>query len=101
VTPQVQKLPGLHQSSKKDQKIFEMPAEELTKSHFSRFIAIEVDSGDYFIGEAAIEATQRAQARHPEKIFFLGRMGYRTACTFKGHRGSRASFVRPARRSWR
>ena len=60
---QVQKLPDIHHISKKGQKIFEMLSEELTESHFGRFIAIEVDSGDYFIGETAIEATRRAQAR--------------------------------------
>jgi hypothetical protein len=86
VRRQVQKLPDIHHISKKGQKIFEMLSEELTESHFGRFIAIEVDSGDYFIGETAIEATRRAQAKHPEKLFFLGRIGYRTAYTFRERR---------------
>jgi hypothetical protein len=84
VRPQVQKLPDIQHISKKGQKSFEMLSEELTESHFGRFIASEVDSGDYFIGETAIEATRRAQAKHPEKLFFLGRIGYRTAYTFRG-----------------
>jgi hypothetical protein len=45
-----------------------------------------VDSGDYFIGKTGIETTRKAQAQYPGKLFFLGRIGYRTAYTFKGRR---------------
>jgi hypothetical protein len=59
---------------------------ELEEKHFARFVAIDVDIGDYFIGETGIEATRKAQAKYPGKIFFLGRIGYRTAYSFKGRR---------------
>jgi hypothetical protein len=45
-----------------------------------------VDSEDYFVGGTAIEATRKAQVKHPGKIFFLGRIGYPAAYTFKGRR---------------
>lgn len=78
--------PSVHEISVKGQRILDSLPEEVVEEHFGQFIAIEVDSGDYFIGDTAIEATQRAQAKHSDKIFFLGRIGYRTAYTFKGRR---------------
>lgn len=83
---QVQERPDTHEISKKGQRVLEAISEELAKQHFGRFIAIEVDSGEYFIGDTVIDATRKAQAKHPGKIFFLGRIGYRTAYTFKGRR---------------
>jgi hypothetical protein len=72
--------------SQKGQKILDVLAQTLAAQHFGRFIAIEVDSGEYFLGGSVIEATRKAQATYPGKIFFLGRIGYRTAYTFKGRR---------------
>ncbi|MFQ5794299.1 MAG: hypothetical protein ACE5JP_04525 [Candidatus Bipolaricaulia bacterium] len=86
MTQQVQELPDIHEISKKGQRILEAIPKELAEEHFGQFITIEVDSGDYFMGDTAIEATQKARAKHPDKIFFLGRIGYRTAYTFKGRR---------------
>jgi hypothetical protein len=83
---QVQKPPDIHQISKKGRKIFETISPELKEEHHGRFVAIEADSGDYFIGETGIAATRKAQAQYPGKIFFLGRIGYRTAYSFKGRR---------------
>lgn len=31
-----------------------------------------------------MEANQKARVKHSEKVFFLGRIGYRTAFSFKG-----------------
>lgn len=82
----VREQPTIHEVSKKGWKVLEALSQELAKEHFGRFIAIEIDSGEYFIGGTALEATRKAQAKHPGKIFFLGRIGYRTAYTFKGRR---------------
>ena len=83
---QVQERFDPHEISKKGQRIFEAISQDLEKQHFGRFVAIEVESGEYFIGDTGIEATRKAQVRHPGKIFFLGSVGYRTAYTFKGRR---------------
>ncbi len=84
--PQVQERPDVREISKKGQRVLEGIPAELREAYFGRFIAIEVDSGDYFIGDTAIEATRKAQVEHPGKIFFLGRLGFPTAYTFKGRR---------------
>ena len=79
-------VPSVHEISVKGQRILDSLSEKVVEEHFGQFIAIEVDSGDYFIGDTAIEATQKARGKYSDKIFFLGRIGYRTAYTFKGRR---------------
>ena len=86
MTQQIKALPDTDQISQEGQKILETLVPRLGKEQHGRFIAIDVHSRDYFLGKTAIEATRKAQARHPDKIFFLGRVGYRTAYTFKGRR---------------
>jgi hypothetical protein len=83
---QVQTWPETREIASKGRKIFETISLELTDKYRGQFVAIEVDSGEYFIAETGIEATRKAQAKYPGKIFFLGRIGYRTAYTFKGRR---------------
>jgi hypothetical protein len=67
-------------------KLLEAIQGRFAKEEYGRFVAIDVDSGDYFLGETGIEATKKAQAEHPGKVFFLGRIGCRTTYTFKGRR---------------
>jgi hypothetical protein len=84
MTQQVYQPSDIRKISKKGRQIFEALDPELSTTHRGQFIVIEVDSGDYFLGETAMEANQKAREKHPGKIFFLGRIGYRTAFSFKG-----------------
>jgi hypothetical protein len=86
MTQQVYQPPDIRKISKKGQQIFEALDPELSKTHRGQFVVIEVDSGDYFIGKTEMEANQKAREKHPGKVFFLGRIGYPTAYTFKGRR---------------
>ena len=83
---EVYKPPDSRKISQKGQQLFEALDPELREKHRGQFIAIEVDSGDSFIGQTEMEANQKARAKHPGKVFFLGRIGYPTAYTFKGRR---------------
>lgn len=40
-------------------------------------MAIEVDSGDYFIESTVVKAITLAQKKYPDKKFYLKRIGYR------------------------
>ncbi|MFW0859482.1 MAG: hypothetical protein AAGB97_04780 [Dehalococcoidia bacterium] len=53
-------------------------------SRVLKFVAIEVDSDDYFIGDTSVEASRKARSKYPGKVFYLGRIGYRAAVSFKG-----------------
>lgn len=82
----VEQLPDIHEISVKGQRILDSLSEELEEKHFGKPIVIEVESGNYFIGETPIEATKKARKKYPGKIFFQGRIGYKTCYTFKGRR---------------
>ena len=47
-------------------------------------MVIEVDSGEYFLGDTSVEADKKARAKYPGKVFFGGKIGYRAAVSFKG-----------------
>jgi len=50
------------------------------------FAAIEVDSGDYFLGTNLTEAFEQAMAKHPDKKFFFVRVGFRAAFKLRSPR---------------
>jgi len=83
---QLYQLPDIRKISKKGRELFEAIDPGLREKYRGWFVAIEVDSEEHFIGETEMEADQKARKEHPGQIFFLGRIGYRTAYTFKGRR---------------
>ena len=52
--------------------------------HRGRFVAIDVDSGDYAIADTASAAAKRLRARRPDAGVWLMRVGYRTLRHFGG-----------------
>jgi hypothetical protein len=50
---------------------------ELEASHGDEFVAIEPDSGDYFLGKTLSEAIQSARAAHPNRLPFTVRIGHK------------------------
>ena len=70
----------------KGREIFKRISEELEGDYRGKFVAIEVDIGDYFIGDTVIDADEKAKEKYPGKVFYLGRIGYRTAFSFHGRR---------------
>ena len=69
----------------KGEKIYAEIKKKLEPTLKNKFGAIEVDSGDYFVGNDAIEATNKARKKYPSSVFFLVRIGYPAA--FKTRRG--------------
>ena len=47
-----------------------------------RIVAIDVDSGDYAIGDMAITAAERLRERRPDASIWGVRVGYRGLCHF-------------------
>ena len=50
-----------------------------------QFVAIEVDSGDYFLGSTPLEAIKNGKAKYPEKAFHVMKVGYKAAVLLKTH----------------
>ena len=43
------------------------------------YVMLEVDSGNYFVGKSPEEALRLAQTAHPDKAFYLIRIGHKAA----------------------
>ena len=48
----------------------------LEPSHHGRIAAIEVESGDYFLGHSVVEAARKARAKYPQKLFYFVKIGF-------------------------
>jgi hypothetical protein len=48
----------------------------LEPEHKGEIVAIEVDSGDHFLGRTVTEATRKARKKHPDKVFYFVRVGF-------------------------
>ena len=53
--------------------------DRLEKTNISDFIAIEPESGDYFLGKSITEVTDAAENAHPGSRGFILRVGYEAA----------------------
>ena len=60
-------------------------ASVLEPSHCGEFVAVEPDSGRYFLGSTASGALVAASAAMPNNLFYLTRVGRETAHTIGGH----------------
>jgi hypothetical protein len=51
---------------------------KLEATNLDDFVAIEPESGEYFLGKTLSEAIQAARAAYPERLPFALRVGHRT-----------------------
>ena len=52
---------------------------ELERSHLNSFVAIEPESGDYFLGLTLSEASAAASVAHPDRRCCILRVGHSVA----------------------
>jgi hypothetical protein len=70
--------------SRKAMRLYETKLKALLEpAYIGKFAAIEPDSGDYFVADRMTEAMQKARAKHPDKKFFLVRIGFKAAVRFR------------------
>lgn len=53
------------------------------KKDKGKIVAIEIESGDYFIGDDELEAARKARSKFPDKIFVFFRIGYPVVHKFR------------------
>ena len=51
----------------------------LEPRHLNRFVAIEPESGEYFLGDTFDEAVKSARAKHPSRLSHTIWIGHRAA----------------------
>jgi hypothetical protein len=52
---------------------------DLESQHMDRFVAIEPESGDYFLGDTFDAAVKSARAKYPSRLSHTIRIGHRAA----------------------
>jgi hypothetical protein len=58
---------------------------ELEPENAGRFLAVDPDSENYFLGDTDVEALTAAREAMPDSLFYLVRVGYGTAHAIGGH----------------
>lgn len=58
---------------------------ELEKTHLNAFVAIEPDSGDYFLGQTLSEAAAAARRAHPNARSCVLRVGHKATVEMGAH----------------
>ncbi len=59
--------------------------QSLEPEQTGRYVAIEPDSGRYFLGDTGTEALLDARQALPESLFYLARIGHPAADTLSGY----------------
>jgi hypothetical protein len=59
----------------------------LEPQHVNRFVAIEPDSGEFFLGDTFDEAVKAAATKHPSRLSHTIQIGHRAAFHMGGMRG--------------
>jgi hypothetical protein len=57
----------------------------LEPDHMDEFVAIEPESGDYFLGKTLSEAMGAAHRAYPDRLAHAMRVGHKTALHFGMH----------------
>lgn len=62
--------------------------EKLEKEYLGKFVAIEINSKNYFLGETQIEATEKARKKFPDKVTYLIKIGFPAVITMSNRLSS-------------
>ena len=61
--------------------VYEKIRDTMEKNHKDEFVAIEPNTEEYFLGADQAEAINKAKKNHPNKIFYLIKVGHPTVIT--------------------
>ena len=64
--------------------IYEKYKERLEATERGKVVAIEVESGEAFVGRTVLEAAMKARTKYPDKLFYFIRVGYPAVHSSKG-----------------
>jgi len=71
--------------AEKGMEIYKKVRDQLEKKYFGEFVAIDIQSEEYFVGKTQIEAIEKAKKHFPTKIFYLMKIGFSAVITFSGY----------------
>ena len=70
---------------RRGQSIYDQLKDVLEPTQRGRFVAIEPETGRYFLGDNGTAALIEAHNAMPEQLFYLARIGYEAADTLHGY----------------
>lgn len=75
----------LQQLAETGQRIYESRLRsQLEATHLHAFVAIEPESGDFFLGKTLTDAMSAARSAHPQRKAFAVRVGHKCAIEIGG-----------------
>jgi hypothetical protein len=66
---------GLSNISQKGKEIYNKLKADFENSYLGQFVAIDVDTEEYFIDSVAENALKKAKEKYPNNIFYLAKIG--------------------------
>jgi hypothetical protein len=63
--------------SEKAHQVYDKIKDELIQEYKGKIVAIEPESGDYFIGDTKMEAGMQAKIKYPDKLFYFFKVGFK------------------------
>ena len=61
----------------KGKEIYKKIRDRLEPAHKGEIVAIEIKTGDYFLGKDVVEADEKAREKYPDEVFYFNKIGYR------------------------
>jgi hypothetical protein len=61
---------------RRGEELYQTLKDRLAAEHLGEIVAIEPESGDYFLGKDVVEATEAGRRVHPAKLFYYVRIGF-------------------------
>lgn len=65
-------------------RIYEERIRPLVEENVGKYLLIDVESGDWAMGEDTLELTDEVKARHPDALLYAMRIGYRATARIGG-----------------
>ena len=70
------KKTDIEKISRKGAKIYEREISKYEPKQNGKFLAIDIESGETFLARTSSEAVEKAREKHPNRIFYVVRIGY-------------------------
>ena len=75
------KKANIQQIAEKGGQIYERVKGNFEPGENGKFLAIDIDSGDTYLASTSSEAVERARKAHPDKVFYVVKIGFSAAET--------------------
>ena len=67
----------IEEIAKKGEEIYQKKLKlKYEPSHNGKFLAIEIESEEEFLGDTSVEAVEKAKAKYPKKLFYIKKISF-------------------------